>query len=95
MAFIETERLILRTWMHSDASALFALFEDPEIYRYLPVFRPPTLESIERCLSELKSPPVRVTSPFINIPTPVPLAEARAPGVDEIVAGVRKAVNGR
>jgi pyruvate/2-oxoglutarate/acetoin dehydrogenase E1 component len=49
----------------------------------------------ERCLSELKSPPVRVTSPFINIPTPVPLAEARAPGADEIVAGVRKAVNGR
>ncbi len=44
----------------------------------------------ERCLSELKAPPVRVTSPFINVPTPVPLAEARAPGADEILAGVRK-----
>jgi pyruvate/2-oxoglutarate/acetoin dehydrogenase E1 component len=49
----------------------------------------------ERCLSELKSPPVRVTSPFINVPTPVPLAEARAPGSDEIIAGVRQAVNGK
>jgi pyruvate/2-oxoglutarate/acetoin dehydrogenase E1 component len=46
----------------------------------------------ERCLGELKSPPVRVTAPFINVPTPVPLAEARAPGVEEIVAGVRAAV---
>jgi acetoin:2,6-dichlorophenolindophenol oxidoreductase subunit beta len=46
----------------------------------------------EQCLSELKGPPVRVTSPFINVPTPVPLAEARAPGVDEIVAGIRRAL---
>jgi len=42
----------------------------------------------ERCLSELKAPPVRVTSPFVNVPTPVPLAEARAPGVEEIRQGV-------
>jgi acetoin:2,6-dichlorophenolindophenol oxidoreductase subunit beta len=46
----------------------------------------------ERCLTALKSPPVRVTSPFVNVPTPVPLAEARAPGVDQIVAGVRRAL---
>lgn len=46
----------------------------------------------EQCLSELRAPPVRVTSPFVNVPTPVPLAEARAPGVEEIVAGVRKAL---
>ena len=46
----------------------------------------------ESCLSELRSPPVRVTSPFINVPTPVPLAEARAPGVEEIVEGVRRAM---
>jgi acetoin:2,6-dichlorophenolindophenol oxidoreductase subunit beta len=42
----------------------------------------------ERCLGELKAPPVRVTAPFVNVPTPVPLAEARAPGVEEIRAGV-------
>jgi pyruvate dehydrogenase E1 component beta subunit len=46
----------------------------------------------ESCLSELKAPPVRVTSPFINVPTPVPLAEARAPGVEDVVEGVRKAM---
>jgi pyruvate dehydrogenase E1 component beta subunit len=46
----------------------------------------------ESCLGELKAPPVRVTSPFINVPTPVPLAEARAPGVEEIVQGVRRAM---
>ena len=42
----------------------------------------------ERCLGELKAPPVRVTAPFVNVPTPVPLAEARAPGVEQIRAGV-------
>lgn len=49
----------------------------------------------EHCLGDLKAPPVRVTSPFVNVPTPVPLAEARAPGADEIIAGVRKAVGQR
>jgi pyruvate/2-oxoglutarate/acetoin dehydrogenase E1 component len=44
--------------------------------------------AVERCFGDLKAPPVRVTSPFINVPTPVPLAEARAPGVEEIRAGV-------
>ena len=33
---------------------------------------------------------MRVTSPFVNVPTPVPLAEARAPGVDDIVEAVRE-----
>jgi pyruvate dehydrogenase E1 component beta subunit len=42
----------------------------------------------ESCLRDLKAPPVRVTSPFINVPTPVPLAEARAPGADDVVAAV-------
>lgn len=46
----------------------------------------------ESCLSELRSPPVRVTSPFINVPTPVPLAEARAPGVEDVIEGVRQAM---
>jgi len=49
----------------------------------------------ERCLGDLKAPPVRVTSPFVNVPTPVPLAEARAPGVDDVVAGVRAALGER
>ena len=39
--------------------------------------------------SDLKAPPVRVASPFVNVPTPVPLAEARAPGVDDVVDAVR------
>ena len=43
----------------------------------------------ESCLGDLKAPPVRVTSPFVNIPTPVPLAEARAPGPEDVVAAVR------
>lgn len=46
----------------------------------------------ERCLAELKSPPVRVTPPFINIPTPVPLAEARVPSADDIAGAVRTAL---
>lgn len=46
----------------------------------------------ERCLSELKAPPVRVTSPFVNVPTPVPLAEARAPDGDAIADGIRQVV---
>jgi acetoin:2,6-dichlorophenolindophenol oxidoreductase subunit beta len=43
----------------------------------------------EQCLSELKAPPVRVTSPFINVPTPTPLAEARAPGVQDVADATR------
>jgi pyruvate dehydrogenase E1 component beta subunit len=46
----------------------------------------------EHCLSELKSAPVRVTSPFINVPTPVPLAEARAPGVQDVADAIRACV---
>ena len=44
----------------------------------------------EECLAELKTAPRRVTSPFINVPTPVPLAEARTPGVDDIVTALRE-----
>ena len=44
----------------------------------------------EECLAELKTAPRRVTSPFINVPTPVPLAEARTPGVDEIATALRE-----
>jgi pyruvate/2-oxoglutarate/acetoin dehydrogenase E1 component len=46
----------------------------------------------ERCLGDLKAPPARVTAPFVNVPTPVPLAEARAPGVDDVCAAVRAAM---
>ncbi|MDO8187825.1 pyruvate dehydrogenase complex E1 component subunit beta [Conexibacter sp. JD483] len=48
----------------------------------------------ERCLPQLKAPPVRVASPFVNVPTPVPLAESRAPGADAVVAGIRRALEG-
>ncbi len=46
MAFIETERLILRTWMPSDAPALLALSSDPEVTRFLPMSSAPSLEGI-------------------------------------------------
>ena len=36
MSFIETERLILRTWMDSDLEALAAIYADPEVTRFLP-----------------------------------------------------------
>ena len=32
---IETERLILREILHSDADAMFELDSDPEVHRYL------------------------------------------------------------
>lgn len=44
----------------------------------------------EHCLKELKASPVRVASPFINVPTPVPLAEARVPDAEDIVDAVKK-----
>lgn len=44
----------------------------------------------EECLDELKAAPRRVTSPFINVPTPVPLAEARTPGVEDIATALRE-----
>jgi pyruvate dehydrogenase E1 component beta subunit len=44
----------------------------------------------EHCLSELKAPPVRVTAPFVNIPTPVPLAETRAPAAGDVLDAVKK-----
>src|SRR5215469_2209961 len=45
MAFIETERLILRTWMPSDAPALLEQSSDPDVNRFLPMSLTPTLES--------------------------------------------------
>jgi RimJ/RimL family protein N-acetyltransferase len=35
MSFIETERLIMRTWMHSDLDAAAAIYGDPNVTRYL------------------------------------------------------------
>jgi acetoin:2,6-dichlorophenolindophenol oxidoreductase subunit beta len=49
--------------------------------------------AVESCFSDLKAAPVRVTSPFINVPTPVPLAEARVPGADAVVDAVRVVMN--
>lgn len=44
----------------------------------------------ERCFDRLVAPPVRVSSSFTNVPTPSPLVEARAPGVDDILAAIKK-----
>ncbi|MDO8212414.1 alpha-ketoacid dehydrogenase subunit beta [Conexibacter sp. CPCC 206217] len=49
---------------------------------------------VEQCLSALKAPPVRVASPFVNVPTPVPLAESRAPGPDAVADAVRTVMRG-
>lgn len=46
MAFIETERLILRTWMPSDAPRVLEISSDPEVARYLPMTSAPTLASV-------------------------------------------------
>jgi len=35
MSYIETERLIVRTWMPSDAPALAAFYGDPETMKYI------------------------------------------------------------
>lgn len=56
MAFIETERLILRTWMPGDAARLLELSLDPDVTRFLPTASAPTLEAmsawIERQMEE-------------------------------------------
>ncbi len=36
MSFIETERLILRTWMHSDIDSAAALMADADVMRFIP-----------------------------------------------------------
>jgi pyruvate dehydrogenase E1 component beta subunit len=48
-----------------------------------------TALAAEHCLSSLKAPPIRVAAPFINVPTPVPLAEARAPKAADVANAVR------
>jgi [ribosomal protein S5]-alanine N-acetyltransferase len=34
---LETPRLVLRAFRHADAADLFAVFSDPEVFRYIPV----------------------------------------------------------
>ena len=51
--------------------------------------------AVEQCLGELRAAPVRVASPFVNVPTPVPLAESRAPGPDRIADAVRTVMGGK
>ena len=43
MNYIETERLVLRSWKSSDFDDFLSMNQDPEVMRYLP-----TLYSIER-----------------------------------------------
>lgn len=45
---------------------------------------------VERCFKNLRAAPVRVSSPFVNVPTPIDLVEMRAPGVDRVVAAIRE-----
>lgn len=45
----------------------------------------------ESCYGSLKAAPIRVTSPFVNVPTPVDLVEERAPGVEDVIAAVQAA----
>ncbi|MFA4927120.1 MAG: pyruvate dehydrogenase complex E1 component subunit beta [Patulibacter sp.] len=45
--------------------------------------------AVEQCFAELKAAPVRVTPPFVNVPTPLPLVEARVPQADTIADAVR------
>jgi len=47
---IETARLRLRSFRPSDAPALFEVFGDPEVRRYLPPGPAPTLERIRRAV---------------------------------------------
>jgi pyruvate/2-oxoglutarate/acetoin dehydrogenase E1 component len=47
----------------------------------------------ESCFESLKSAPIRVTSPFVNVPTPIELVEARAPSTYDIASAVRKTMN--
>lgn len=47
MAFVETERLIVRTWMPEDAPAWFAIVSKPAVNRLLPASAcPPDVEGI-------------------------------------------------
>jgi pyruvate dehydrogenase E1 component beta subunit len=46
--------------------------------------------AVESCFRDLRAAPVRVTSPFVNVPTPVALAEARVPGADAVVDAVTR-----
>ncbi|MDE2482446.1 MAG: GNAT family N-acetyltransferase [bacterium] len=51
MAFIETERLLLRTWMPSDAAAWLAIAAQPDVARYLPGVAEPTRSDVEAWLA--------------------------------------------
>lgn len=48
----------------------------------------------EHCLADLKAPPIRVTPPFVNVPTPLPLVEARVPQTADIATAVRASLIG-
>jgi acetoin:2,6-dichlorophenolindophenol oxidoreductase subunit beta len=47
----------------------------------------------ERCWDRLQAAPIRLTAQFINVPTPVELAEARVPSVDDIVDAVSRSLS--
>lgn len=53
MIVFETARLIVRRWTEDDTQALFAIFGDPETYRFLPGVGPVSLEQARQLLARL------------------------------------------
>ena len=52
MSYIETQRLIVRTWMPNDASALAAIYGDPETMKYI-LSGTKTLEQTRTAIAEM------------------------------------------
>ncbi len=57
MQIIETERLILRTWVESDAEAYFHINQDPKVYEFLlgPLSMQQVQDFIQKCNQEFKA----------------------------------------
>lgn len=51
MSFIETDRLLIRTWMPGDAAKVEAMFADPEVMRYIGVGGPWTPQRTREILA--------------------------------------------
>jgi RimJ/RimL family protein N-acetyltransferase len=48
---LETPRLVIRSFLPSDADGMLAVFGDPEVRKYLPPFPDPTLESMGKSVA--------------------------------------------
>ncbi|MGZ3498019.1 MAG: GNAT family N-acetyltransferase [Vulcanimicrobiaceae bacterium] len=47
MSFIQTDRLLIRKWMHSDLDAAMAIYGDPDVMHFIPV-GPMTRDQVAR-----------------------------------------------